>query len=229
VRHAHRASSIRPRDRFRSAVFVRINMTSQLRRDPRADPLLTPENCALVLIDYQAPQIDSVRSTDSAELIANAATLADTAKLFKLPCVLTTIGVESGAHPDTWPSIESAMNGVRAIDRTCINAWEDADFVDAVGATGRKKLIMAGLWTEVALALPALDALRDGFEVFVPVDAIGGFSPETHAAGLQRVIQLGAQPVSAIAVLYELQRDWNRRGTAAALIDIACRHGQRHL
>jgi nicotinamidase-related amidase len=204
-------------------------MTSQLRRDPRADPLLTPENCALVLIDYQAPQIDSVRSIDSAELIANVATLAETAKLCRLPRVLTTIGVERGAHPDTWPSIKSAMNGVRAIDRTCINAWEDADFVNAVCATGRKKLIMAGLWTEVALALPALDALRDGFEVFVPVDAVGGASTDTHAAGLQRVIQLGAHPVSAIAVRCELQRDWNRRGTAAALIDIGCRHGRPEL
>lgn len=200
-------------------------MTSQSRRDPAVDALLTPENCALVLIDYQAPQLNTLRSIDSATLVANTIALAQTASLFKLPLILSTVGVNSGVNPDTWPSIKNAMHGASNIDRTSINAWEDADFIAAVRATGRKKLIMGALWTEVCLAFPALDALRDGFEVFVPVDVVGGTSIVAHEAGLQRAFQLGAQPVSWTGVLCELQRDWNRESTTAGMISIASQHG----
>ncbi|QBB70437.1 hydrolase [Pseudolysobacter antarcticus] len=200
-------------------------MTSQTRRDPLTDSLLTPDNCALILIDYQAPQINTLRSMDGAHLVANTIALAQTANLFKLPKILSTVGVEGGVNPDTWPSIKAAMQGAPSFDRTSINAWEDADFVAAVKATGRKKLIMGALWTEVCLAFPALDALRDGFEIFVPVDVVGGTSVEAHQAALQRVYQLGAQPVSWISVLCELQRDWNRGATAQGMIDIGSSHG----
>jgi nicotinamidase-related amidase len=200
-------------------------MTSQSRRDPLSDPLLTPQNCALVLIDYQAPQLNTLRSMDSAQLVANTIALAETAALFKLPLVLSTVGVNSGVNPDTWPSIKQAMQGAANIDRTSINAWEDADFAAAIKATGRRKLIMGALWTEVCLAFPALDALRDGYEVFVPVDVVGGTSIAAHEAGLQRAFQLGAQPVSWISVLCELQRDWNREATAAGMLAIGSRHG----
>lgn len=200
-------------------------MTSQSRRDPAVDSLLTPENCTLVLIDYQAPQLNTLRSMDNAQLVANTIALAQTASLFKLPRVLSTVGVNSGANPDTWPSIKQAMQGAANIDRTSINAWEDADFLAAVRATGRKKLILGALWTEVCLAFPALDALRDGFEVYVPVDVVGGTSIAAHEAGLQRVFQLGAQPVSWIGVLCELQRDWNREATTAGMISVASQHG----
>jgi nicotinamidase-related amidase len=200
-------------------------MTSQSRRDPLVDPLLTPENCALVLIDYQAPQINTLRSMDGIQLVANTVALAETAALFKLPRILSTVGVGSGVNPDTWPSIKHAMKGATAIDRTSINAWEDADFVSAVKALGRKKLIMGALWTEVCLAFPALDALRDGFEVFVPVDVVGGTSVEAHQSGLQRVFQLGAQPVSWVSVLCELQRDWNRGSTTEGMVNIGSRQG----
>jgi nicotinamidase-related amidase len=157
--------------------------------------------------------------------VANTIALAQTASLFKLPLILSTVGVNSGVNPDTWPPIKNAMHGASNIDRTSINAWEDADFIAAVRATGRKKLIMGALWTEVCLAFPALDALRDGFEVFVPVDVVGGTSIVAHEAGLQRAFQLGAQPVSWTGVLCELQRDWNRESTTAGMISIASQHG----
>jgi nicotinamidase-related amidase len=179
----------------------------------------------LVLIDYQAPQINTLRSMDGAQLVANTIALAETAVLFGLPLVLSTVGVAGGVNPDTWPSIKQALAGAANIDRTSINAWEDADFLAAVRATGRRKLILGALWTEVCLAFPALDALRDGFEVFVPVDVVGGTSIAAHEAGLQRATQLGAQPVSWISVLCELQRDWNRASTSEGMLAIGRKHG----
>ncbi|MEO7716486.1 MAG: hydrolase [Capsulimonas sp.] len=200
-------------------------MASQIQRDPITDALLTSENAALVLIDYQAPQFNTVRSMDSGLLLANVVALAKTAKLFGLPVVLSTVGVASGANPDTVPALRDALPGVTGIDRTSINAWEDSDFVAAVRATGRKKLIMGALWTEVCLAFPALDALREGFEVFAVADAVAGTSVTAHEAALQRVYQAGAQPVSWIGVLCELQRDWARTATADGMVKISSEHG----
>lgn len=200
-------------------------MPSQPKRDPKTDPLLTPENAALLVIDYQPPQMNTVRSMDAAQLIANVVALAQTARLFKLPMILSTVGVKSGLNPDTVPSIKSVMDGAAWIDRTSINAWEDADFVKAVEATGRKKLIMGALWTEVCLAYPALDAMRAGYEVFVPVDAVGGTSLVAHDAALRRVEQAGARPVSWIAVLCELQRDWARESTTQGMVEIGSAQG----
>lgn len=201
-------------------------MASQPRRDPVTDPLLTPENAALLLVDYQPPQVNTVRSMDSVALVANVVALAKTAKLFNLPIVLSTVGVTSGLNPDTVPALREALGeGVTWVDRTSINAWEDADFVAAVEATGRKKLIMGALWTEVCLAYPALDALRAGYEVFVPADSVGGTSVVAHEAGLLRVYQAGAQPTSWIGVLCELQRDWNRPDTTAGMVTIGSEHG----
>lgn len=195
-------------------------MVSQPRRDPRTDPLLTPENCALLLLDYQEPRIRMLRSIDADRLIPNVVVLADTARHFALPSMLATMGVNDRMQPDTLEAIRSALPNARSIDRTSLNAWEDMDVLAAVKATGRRKLILGGLWTEACLALTALDALRDGFEVFVPVDAVGGTSVEAHNAGLARMFQLGAQPVSGLAVLCELQRDWNRAETLQGTLSI---------
>lgn len=200
-------------------------MTSQPRRNPVQDPLLTPENAALVLIDYQPPQVNTIRSMDARELIANAVSLAETAKLFGLPMVLSTVGVQSGLNPDTVPALKDAMAGAVWVDRTSINAWEDQDFVTAVEATGRKKLIMGALWTEVCLAFPATDALRAGYEVFVPCDAVGGTSVAAHESGLRRVEQAGAQPVCWISVLCELQRDWAHGSTTKGMVSIGSKNG----
>ena len=133
--------------------------------------------------------------------------------------VLSTINVANGQGP-TLPELKSVLADSAEIDRTQINSWEDVEFRDAVIATGRRKLIMTALWTEVCLAYPTLDALRDGFEVYPVVDAVGGTSPEAHRAGLERVVQAGAQPISWVSLACELQRDWAREKTVADIVDI---------
>lgn len=200
-------------------------MSSQLRRDPLSDSLLTPENCALLVIDYQPPQMNTIRSMDSAKLLSNILAVVETAKLYGIPMILTSVGVESGVNPDTVPMLKSAMEGSPSLDRTSINAWEDVEFLAAVKATGRKKLVMCALWTEVCLAFPALDALREGYEVFPVIDAVGGTSIEAHDAALRRIEQAGAQPISWISLLCELQRDWARTATAGGMIQVGLHQG----
>lgn len=189
-------------------------MTSQAIRDPKADSLLTPENAALLIIDVQPIQVASVASMDRRTLVANITAVARAARLFGLPVVLSTVNVKSGRNKPTIHQLVEALPGVEPIDRTSMNSWEDTEFVAAVRATGRKKLILIALWTEVCLAFPALDAMREGFEVYPVVDAVGGTSVEAHRAALERVVQAGAQPVSWTSLLCELQRDWARTATA---------------
>lgn len=199
-------------------------MTSpQIIRDPIADPLLTPQNAALLIIDFQPVQVSSIVTIEKRLLIANVVNLARTARLYGLPVVLTTVNVASGLNSPTIKPITDVLTDAQPIDRTAINAWEDDDFVAAVKATGRKKLIMVALWTEVCLAFPALDALAEGYEVFVVVDAVGGTSDLAHSAGIDRVVQAGGKPVSWIQVACELQRDWNRKATAEGFADIVLR------
>jgi nicotinamidase-related amidase len=199
-------------------------MTSpQTIRDPLADPLLTPQNAALVIIDFQPVQVSSIVTMEKRLLIANVANLAKTARLFDLPVVLTTVNVATGLNTPTITAITDVLPQAKPIDRTAINAWEDEDFVAAVKATGRNKLIMVALWTEVCLAFPALDALAAGYDVYAVVDAVGGTSELAHRAGLDRVVQAGGKPVSWIQVACELQRDWNRKATAEGFADIVLR------
>jgi len=192
-------------------------------RDPLADALLTPQNAALLIIDFQPVQVSSIVTMEKRLLIANVTNLAKTARLYDLPVVLTTVNVATGLNSPTITPITDVLPDVRPIDRTSINAWEDEDFVAAVKATGRKKLIMVALWTEVCLAFPALDALAEGFDVFAVVDAVGGTSELAHQAGLDRVVQAGGKPVSWIQVACELQRDWNRGATAQGFAEIVLR------
>jgi nicotinamidase-related amidase len=196
-------------------------MTSYAKiRDPIADHLLTPQNAAVLIIDYQPVQVSSIASRDKRQLVANITALARIAKLYGLPVVLATVNVATGRNQPTIHQITEVLGDVPIIDRTSINAWEDQDFVAAVKATGRKKLIMAALWTEVCLVHPALDALADGFEVFPVVDACGGTSLEAHNAGLERLAQAGARPTSWVQLICELQRDWNREATVPGFADI---------
>ncbi|MDG4893602.1 hydrolase [Mesorhizobium sp. WSM4976] len=195
-------------------------MASRPTRNPVQDHLLTPSNCAVVVIDYQPVQVTSVASMDRRTLVANIVALAKTAKLYDVPVVLTTVNVNTGRNQPLIHQLRDILPTVEPIDRTAINAWEDKDFVDAVRATGRKKLVMAALWTEVCLAFPALDALRDGFEVYAVVDAVGGTSVVAHQAGLERIMQAGAVPVSWVQFACELQRDWLREKTAPGFAEI---------
>ena len=194
-------------------------MTSEPIRDPVTDDLLTPQNAALVVIDYQPSQVGTVASIDHELLVDNIVSVARLARTFDLPVVLSTINVANGQGP-TIPELRAVLSDSPEIDRTAINSWEDAEFRRAVEATGRKKLIMTALWTEVCLTYPSLDAMRDGFEVYPVVDAVGGTSPEAHRAGLARIFQAGAQPISWVSLACELQRDWARTETVADVVDI---------
>jgi len=196
-------------------------MTSYAKiRDPIADHLLTPQNAAVLIIDYQPVQVSSIASRDKRQLVANITALARIAKLYGLPVVLATVNVSTGRNQPTIHQITEVLDDVPIIDRTSINAWEDQDFVAAVKATGRKKLIMAALWTEVCLVHPALDALADGYEVYPVVDACGGTSLEAHDAGLERLAQAGAKPTGWVQLICELQRDWNREATVPGFAEI---------
>jgi nicotinamidase-related amidase len=196
-------------------------MTSQKTvRDPIRDHLLTPQNAALVIIDFQPVQVASIVSMERRELIANVVAVAKAAKLYGLPVVLSTVNVATGLNTPTIRQLTEVLGEVKPIDRTSINAWEDEDFVAAVKATGRKKLIMVALWTEVCLAFPALDALDEGFDVYPVVDAVGGTSVIAHRAGLERIVQAGARPITWVQLACELQRDWRRDATKAGFADI---------
>jgi nicotinamidase-related amidase len=186
-------------------------------RDPKGDHLISPQNAALVVIDYQPVQVNSIGSMPRDQLITNIVATARAARGFNLPVVLSTV---NGQRGDTIRLLREALGpDVHPIDRTSINSWEDADFVKAVKATGRKKLIMTALWTEVCLSLVTLDALHDGYEVYLPVDAVGGISRVTHKAALARMTQAGAHLTSVAQFVCELQRDWNRKATVPVMVE----------
>ena len=178
-------------------------------RDPSTDSLLTPQNAVLALIDYQPEQYAGVGSVGHDELLAHVTMLGRVAMTFELPVVLSTVYVKHGMT-GTNKELREALPGVPEIDRTSMNSWEDPEFVAAVERTGRKKLIIAGLWTEVCVVFPTLDALRAGYQVYVVVDAIGGVSRVAHESAMQRMIQAGAIPISVLALACEMQRDWGR-------------------
>ncbi len=181
-------------------------MATQVIRDPKTDHLLTSENAALLLVDFQPSLVAGTNSQDRKVLINNVVALAKAAKLFNLPIVLSTIGVGAGYQEDTIEKLRAVLTGVEPIDRSAVNAWEEQGFREAVEATGRRKLLIAALWTEVCLVFPALDMLKDGYEVYAVSDASGGTSVDAHERGMQRVIQAGAVPVTWEAVMAELGR-----------------------
>ena len=195
-------------------------MTSAPVRDPLNDHLLTPQNAAFLFIDYQPEQFATVRSVDTDLLLENAVSTVKLAKTFNVPVVHSTVNVSSGQTQPTVPELAELLADDKPLDRTTVNSWEDVEFVQAVEATGRRKLVICALWTEVCMAFTALDALRDGYEVYPVVDAIAGTSPEAHRAGLDRVVQAGGQPISWVSLACELQRDWARQETVPAIVEI---------
>ena len=194
-------------------------MTSAPVRDQLADHFLTPQNSAFLFIDYQPSQLATIRSMDPALLTKNAVSTIRTIKTFGVPVVHSTVNVASG-QGSTLPELAGLLAEDKPLDRTTVNSWEDIEFVQAVHATGRRKLIICALWTEICMAFTALDALREGYEVYPVVDAVGGTSPEAHRAGLDRVMQAGGQPVSWVSLACELQRDWARQDTVAEIVEI---------
>ena len=182
-------------------------------RDPVTDHLLTPENCALVLIDYQPEQYRTITSTTKEEINLNVVALCKLARAYDIPVIVSTVAVDMGVNEGTDAEIMAQLPGVPEIDRTGVNSWEDADFRAAVEATGRKNIVMAGLWTEVCLTFPTLDMQAEGYHVYPVADAVGGISPVAHEQALERMRQAGATPITAIQFGSELMRNWARESS----------------
>jgi nicotinamidase-related amidase len=187
------------------------------------DAMLTPDNCALVLIDHQPFQVSAVKNIDPALMLNNVVALAKTAKAFGVPTLLTSVVKDRGGF--IVRSLQSVFPEQVPIDRTTINTWEDRRCVDWVKSTGRKKIVMAALWTEVCLAFPVIHALGEDYEVYFVTDASGGTSAEAHEMGIQRMIQAGAVPMTWIVFLSELQRDWAREASVPKVAEILIEHG----
>ncbi|MES2669886.1 MAG: hydrolase [Pseudomonadota bacterium] len=184
--------------------------------------LLRPEDSVLVLIDHQPYQLTNLNSHDPQMAVNNATGLAKAAKVFNVPTILTSVVQDRGGY--IFPQITSVFPDQEVIDRTFINTWEDSKVVDAVKATGRKQLIIAGLWTEICVAMPTIQALGEGWDVTVVTDASGGTSVEAHEVAIQRMIAAGANVMTWLAVASEWQRDWARTEHAAGLIDVLVQH-----
>jgi nicotinamidase-related amidase len=196
-------------------------MASEPIRDQAKDHLLTPKNSALIIIDYQPVQVNSIASMDRQKLIDNIVGVAKIGRAFGLPIVHSTVNVKTGLNKPPIPHLRKVLRDFPTVDRTSINAWEDVEFVQAVKATGRQKLIMTALWTEACLTFPALDAMRAGYEVYAVADAVGGTSVEAHQAGLRRIEQAGGKMTSVMQLICELQRDWARKETVAGFVKVA--------
>lgn len=185
--------------------------------------LLTPDDTVLVLIDVESQMIFGVQSHDRQTVINNTVALAKAAKVFGIPTVVTTVYEKyfSGPMP---AQLAELYDPADVIDRSTMNPWEDPRVVEAVAATGRRTVLMAGLWTEVCIAMPALCAIEDGYRVGVVTDACGGTSSEAHERAVQRMVQAGVQPLTWLQVLLELQRDWARDATSGAVRQVAIEH-----
>lgn len=188
----------------------------------RDDTLLTPDNHALLMVDHQYLQLLALRSHPNELVVNNATFVAKTAKLFNVPTLLTTAFAERQA---LFQELQAVFPDQVPLDRTGLNSWDDVRVRDWVKATGKKKLVMAGLWTEVCLNLVVQSALADGHEVYIIPDASGGGTVESHELGVQRMVQSGARALSAIAYTSELQRDWGREETAGEVAKLFALHG----
>jgi len=185
--------------------------------------LINPSNSAVIFIDFQPQMVFGVANIDRQTLFNNVLLLAKSAKIFKVPTILTTVE-SKGFSGNIWPQLLDIFPDQKPIERTTMNSWEEEKFVAAVKATGRKKLIMAALWTEVCLAFPALDAMKAGFEVYAVEDASGGTTLTAHNAAMRRIEQAGAVPMTALQVLLEYQRDCAHKETYNDVMEVVKAH-----
>lgn len=185
--------------------------------------LLTPDNCAVAIIDLQPQMLFGVANFDRQLVINNNLVLAKAARVFDVPVVLSTVE-SKGFSGNIWPQIQGVFPKQAPIERSTMNAWDDEDFVAAIQKTGRKKIVLAGLWTETCVALPTVQAIHDGYEIYVVEDCCGDVSQLSHENAMQRVIQAGAKPVTALSVMLEWQRDWAAKDTYDAVMDIVKTH-----
>jgi nicotinamidase-related amidase len=185
--------------------------------------LLTPDNCAVAFIDHQAQMLFGVSNFDRQSIINNTVALAKAARIFDVPVVLSTVETKSFSG-NMWPQLKAVFPGREPIERSSMNSWDDPKFVNAIAKTGKKKIILAGLWTETCIALPTVQAIHDGYEIYVAEDCCGDVSQLNHDNAMRRVIQAGAKPVTALSTMLEWQRDWAQRETYDAVMDVVKNH-----
>ena len=185
--------------------------------------LLTPDNCVVAMIDLQPQMLFGVSNFDRQSIINNNIALAKAAKVFNVPVVLSTVETKTFSGY-IWPQIQAVFPKQEPIERSSMNSWDDSKFVAAIEKTGRKKIVLSGLWTETCVALPTVQAIHDNYEVYVVEDCCGDVSQLAHDNAMKRVIQAGAKPVTALTVMLEWQRDWALRDTYDAVMDIVKTH-----
>jgi nicotinamidase-related amidase len=185
--------------------------------------LLTPDNCVVALIDFQPQMLFGVANFDRQSIVNSTLVLSKATRIFDVPTVLTS--VESKSFSGNFlPQIQAVFPGQSLIERSSMNSWDDENFVAAIAKTGRKKIILAGLWTETCIALPTVQAIHDGYEIYVAEDCCGDVSALAHDNAMNRLIQAGAVPVTSLSIMLELQRDWAQRDTYDAVMDVVKAH-----
>lgn len=207
-----------------ASLLANTSMAAGSAKPTPADRLLNPANHVLILIDHQPQMAFATASIDIVELRNNVTALAKSAKAFRVPTILTTVAEKSFSGP-LFPELKAVFPDLKPIDRTTMNTWEDKRITDRVNKIGRKKIVIAALWTEVCGVGPVLSALEQGYEVYFVTDASGGVSIDAHNMAVQRMIQAGAAPITWLQYLLELQRDWARSASYNAVTDIAKQHG----
>ena len=185
--------------------------------------LLTPDNCVVALIDHQPQMLFGTSNFDRQTIINNTVALAKASRVFDVPVVLTTVETKSFSG-NMWPQLRAVFPEQEAIERSSMNSWDDKNFVAAIQKSGRKKIVLAGLWTETCVALPTVQAIHDGYEIYVAEDCCGDVSQLSHDNAMKRVIQAGAKPVTALSTMLEWQRDWAQLDTYDAVMDIVKTH-----
>src|SRR5205814_7720726 len=199
-------------------------MSQQSGRVKRSEKgLLTPDNCVVTLIDLQPQMLFGVANFDRQAVINNNIALSKAARVFNIPVVLSTVETKTFSG-NMWPQIQAVFPKQVPIERSTMNSWDDDNFVAAVKKSGRKKIVLAGLWTETCVALPTVQAIYDGYDVYVVEDGCGEVSQLSHDNAMKRVIQAGAKPVTALSVMLEWQRDWAANDTYDAVMDIVKSH-----
>jgi nicotinamidase-related amidase len=210
-----RCHQLRHKERFMSQTLKRPVLSEK--------GLLTPDNCVVTFIDLQPQMLFNVTNFDRQSVISMNLLLAKASRVFDVPVVLSTVETESfSGH--MWPQMSAVFPDQKTIERSSMNSWDDPNFVAAVERTGRKKIVLAGLWTETCVALATIQAMYDGYEVFVVEDCCGDVSHLSHDNAMKRIVQAGAKPVTALSVMLEWQRDWAATGTYAAVMDIVKNH-----
>ena len=193
-------------------------------REKRSEKgLLTPDNCVVAFIDHQPQMLFGTSNFDRQSIINNTVALAKATRIFDVPVVLTTVETKSFSG-NMWPQLKAVFPGQEPIERSSMNSWDDPKFVNAIAKTGKKKIILAGLWTETCIALPTIQAIHDGYEIYVAEDCCGDVSQLNHDNAMRRMIQAGAKPVTALSTLLEWQRDWAQRDTYDAVMDLVKNH-----